>query len=365
MTRILTVFGTRPEAIKMYPVIEELKKRKTMNVRIAVTAQHREMLDGVLEEFSIKPDFDLSLMISGQSLCDFTAKALVGVQSVIRETLPDVIMVHGDTATAYASGMAAFFCGVPLAHVEAGLRTYNAKEPFPEEFFRRSLATVSDYNFAPTEKAAENLLGEGVSRDRVFVTGNTAVDTLLYTVKEEYRSPLTDRCRDGRTVMLTLHRRESIGAPMRAVFRAVRRIAGSLPDIRIVYPMHKNPEVRKIAAEELSLSDRIIVTEPLSVHDFHNMLARSALVLTDSGGVQEECAFLGKPTLVARRVTERPEALSASCRLVGVEEEGIYRALFLLLTDECEYRAASVRTDAFGKGDAAIKIADALETSEN
>ncbi|MBE6635461.1 MAG: UDP-N-acetylglucosamine 2-epimerase (non-hydrolyzing) [Ruminococcaceae bacterium] len=359
MRRVLAVFGTRPEAIKMYPIIKELKDNRQINLRIAVTAQHREMLDGVLREFSIDPDYDLSLMTEGQSLCDLTAKALIGLRAVMDEALPDIVLVHGDTATAFSAALAAFYSGIPIAHVEAGLRTYRSRDPFPEEFYRRSISAMSDLHFAPTAGAAEALIREGIPRAGIHLTGNTAIDTLRLTVRSDYRSSITERIGDSPFLLLTLHRRESIGEPMRAVFRAVRR-AAEHSGLSVVYPMHKNPAVRRIAECELSSSGRIILTEPLSVTDFHNLLARSTLVVTDSGGVQEEAAFLGKPTLVARHTTERPEALSASCRLAGIGEKEIYRMICTLLTDKEEYRRASVSTDAFGRGDAAVKIADVL-----
>ncbi len=361
MKRMLVVIGTRPEAIKMYPVIRELKKRRQIILRIAVTAQHREMLDGVLKEFSICPDYDLSLMTEGQSLCDLTAKALTGLKAVMDEALPDIVLVHGDTATAYSAALAAFYSGVPVAHVEAGLRTYRLRDPFPEEFYRRSISAMASFNFAPTAGAAENLIKEGIPRDSVYITGNTAIDTLALTLRADHRSSITDRIGESDILLLTLHRRESIGHTMREILRAVRRAAEEIENILVVYPVHKNPAVRCIAEEELSDSERVLLTEPLSVSDFHNLLAAARLILTDSGGVQEEAAFLGKPTLVARITTERPEGLFASCRLAGVGEEEIYNLIRTLLTDRREYENMSQRTDAFGRGDAAIKIADILE----
>ena len=358
MISVLVVFGTRPEAIKMCPVVKELKKRGSFKVKVAVSGQHRGMLRQVLEYFGVVPDYDLDIMKLGQTLFDITASVLDGIGAVIKAVMPDVVLVHGDTTTAYAAALAAFYLGVPIGHVEAGLRTYDMSSPYPEEFKRASIALIAKYHFAPTALAAKNLLSEG--RKNVYVTGNTVIDALRETVRENYSHPLLDGVGGKDLVLLTVHRRENLGAPMRSVFRAVRETVRKIPDTVFIYPVHSNPEIRKIANEELSGLEAVRMTEPLATVDFHNILAACRLVLTDSGGVQEEAAALGKPTLVLREHTEREEGiLLGTSRLVGTREEDIRAALLQLLHEApCE----NIKTqNPYGDGNAARRIAEILE----
>lgn len=360
--KILCVFGTRPEAIKMCPLVRELRKREGFSVRVCVTGQHRELLKDALDAFSVLPDIDLSLMREGQSLASLTAAVLTGVSAYLQSESPDLLLVHGDTATAFASALAAFYLQIPVAHVEAGLRTYDLQSPFPEEWNRRALSLLARYHFAPTERARENLLREGVCEDAVFVTGNTVLDALKSTVSALYCHPLLARIAGKRLLLLTAHRRENIGAPMQGIFRAVRRVCEQEKDLCVVYPVHPNPAVRKTAEEVFAGCENLLMTEPLGVLDFHNILARCALVLTDSGGVQEEATALKIPTLVLRTHTEREEGVeSGALQLVGTDEEKVYESICRLLEDEEERRRMAHAENPFGDGHACERIAEILE----
>lgn len=360
--RVLTIFGTRPEAIKMAPLVKELESRESIESIVCVTAQHREMLDQVLQAFSITPDYDLNIMHQGQTLADITTRALVGLQDVIREVKPDIVLVHGDTTTTFAGALAAFYNQVTIGHVEAGLRTYNKYSPYPEEINRQMVGTMSDLNFAPTEKSANNLLNEGKKKESIFVTGNTAIDAMSHTVREDYHHEVLDWVGDDRMILLTAHRRENLGEPMYHIFRAVRRIVEEFDDVKVVYPIHMNPVVRKIAGETLGNIERVRLIEPLEVVDFHNFINRSYLILTDSGGIQEEAPTLGKPVLVLRDTTERPEGIEAgTLKMAGTNEDTIYAMTKELLTDNELYRLMSVAKNPYGDGRASIRIADAIE----
>lgn len=360
--KVLTIFGTRPEAIKMAPLIKELESRESIDSVVCVTAQHRQMLDQVLQAFSITPDYDLNIMHQGQTLADITVRALTGLQGVIQEVKPDIVLVHGDTTTTFAGALAAFYNQVTIGHVEAGLRTYNKYSPYPEEINRQMVGTMCDLHFAPTEKSAGNLLREGKKKESVFITGNTAIDAMSHTVKEDYRHEVLDWVGDDRMILLTAHRRENLGEPMYHIFRAVRRIAEEFPDVKVVYPIHMNPLVRKIAGETLGNIERVRLIEPLEVVDFHNFINRSYLILTDSGGIQEEAPTLGKPVLVLRDTTERPEGIEAgTLKMAGTDEETIYAMTKELLTDSELYRSMSVAKNPYGDGRASIRIADAIE----
>lgn len=356
MKKILAVFGTRPDAIKMCPLIKELRGRTKFETVVCLTGQHREMLDSVTEVFGIKADYDLSVMEKGQSLSDITVKILGGITPILEKEKPDAVLVHGDTSTAFAAALAAFYLKIPVAHIEAGLRTYRISSPYPEEFNRRAVSLISDYDFAPTEAARENLLREGKDPARVFVTGNTVIDALKYTVKGDAKSE------GGRLVLLTAHRRENIGEPMRNIFSAVKRVAEKYGDIKIIYPVHPNPAVRSIAEEILGDCGRVTLTEPLELAEFHTMLAKSYLVLTDSGGVQEEAAALGKPVLVLRDTTERTE--SDSLLLVGTNEDDIARGFERLLDDADYYNSLKNSPNPYGDGNASKRIADILANND-
>ncbi len=362
MKRILTVFGTRPEAIKMCPLVNELKTRANIETVVCVTGQHRQMLDRVLGAFGVVPDFDLSIMKAKQTLFDITTNILGGVKSVLEEVKPDAVLVHGDTSTTFATALAAFYLQIPVGHVEAGLRTYDIQSPYPEEFNRQAVGIVSRYNFAPTELARENLLREGKKPETIFVTGNTAIDALKTTVRADYVHPQLDWVGDGRLVTITAHRRENLGEPMRRMFRAIRRVLEERPDAKAIYPIHMNPAVREIADAELDGCDRIRIIEPLDVLDFHNFLARSYLILTDSGGIQEEAPSLGKPVLVMRETTERPEGIAAgTLKLVGTSEDVIYQAFTELLENRAAYEKMARASNPYGDGFACKRIADILE----
>lgn len=358
----MVVFGTRPEAIKMAPVVIELKSRKTFNTVVCVTGQHRQMLDQVLDIFHIKPDYDLSIMKDQQSLFDITTNILKKIRDVLIKEKPDVVLVHGDTSTTFVTALACFYLQIPVGHVEAGLRTYNIYSPYPEEFNREAVGIISQYNFAPTETSRNNLLKEGKRSETIFVTGNTAIDALKTTVRDDYRHPDLEWASDSRLILLTAHRRENLGEPMHSMFRAIRRIVDETPDIKVIYPIHMNPVVRKAADEELGNSDRIRIIEPLDVLDFHNFMARSYLILTDSGGIQEEAPSLGKPVLVMRDTTERPEGISAgTLKLVGTNEQIIYDEFHSLLNNTKEYERMSKASNPYGDGFASKRIADSLE----
>lgn len=360
--KIMLVFGTRPEAIKMCPLVNELKKRKNIEKIVCVTGQHRQMLDQVLEAFSVVPDYDLSIMKDKQTLFDVTVNILERIKTVLEEAKPDVVLVHGDTSTTFVTALACFYLQIPVGHVEAGLRTYNIYSPYPEEFNRQAVSIISQYNFAPTELSKQNLLKEGKDPDSIYVTGNTAIDALKTTVRADYTHPELDWAKDSRLIMITAHRRENLGEPMRHMFKAIRRVMDEHPDVKAIYPIHMNPVVREIAQEYLGDDDRIHIIEPLDVLDFHNFLSRSYLILTDSGGIQEEAPSLGKPVLVMRDTTERPEGIAAgTLKLVGTEEETIYKEFSRLLSDKAEYDAMSKASNPYGDGHACERIADILE----
>ena len=364
MKKVMLVFGTRPEAIKMCPLVKELRTRPGIETLVCVTGQHREMLDQVLRTFGVTPDFDLAVMRKEQSLFDITTAVLQGLKPVLEERRPDVVLVHGDTATTFAAGLAAFYLGIPVGHVEAGLRTYDLMSPWPEEFNRHAVSILTKYDFAPTRRAAENLLREGKDPASVFVTGNTVIDAMRHTVTADYRHPVLDWAEEGgrKLILITAHRRENLGEPMRRMFRAIRRVLEEHPECRAVYPIHMNPAVRQAAREELEGCGGIRLIEPIDVFDCHNFEARCHLCLTDSGGIQEECPSYGKPVLVMRDTTERPEGVAAgTLRLVGTEEESIYRAFRELLEDPEAYGRMSRACNPYGDGHACERIADVLE----
>ena len=361
MKKVMLVFGTRPEAIKMCPLVNELKKRKNIETIVCVTGQHRQMLDQVLGAFSVVPDYDLSIMKDKQTLFDVTVNILERIKTVLEEVKPDVVLVHGDTSTTFVTALACFYLQIQVGHVEAGLRTYNIYSPYPEEFNRQAVSIISQYNFAPTELSKQNLLKEGKDPDSIYVTGNTAIDALKTTVRADYTHPELDWAKDSRLIMITAHRRENLGEPMRHMFKAIRRVMDEHPDVKAIYPIHMNPVVREIAQEYLGDDDRIHIIEPLDVLDFHNFLSRSYLILTDSGGIQEEAPSLGKPVLVMRDTTERPEGIAAgTLKLVGTEEETIYKEFSRLLSDKAEYDAMSKASNPYGDGHACERIADIL-----
>ena len=361
MKKVMIVFGTRPEAIKMCPLVNELKSRENIITKVCVTGQHRQMLDQVLEAFSVEPDYDLSIMKDKQTLFDITTNILNRIKEVLESEKPDVVLVHGDTSTTFVTALACYYLQIPVGHVEAGLRTYNIYSPYPEEFNREAVGIISQYNFAPTEVSKDNLLREGKHPETIFVTGNTVIDALKTTVRDDYSNPELDWAADSRLILLTAHRRENLGEPMHSMFRAIRRIVDETPDVKVIYPIHMNPLVRKAADEELGNSDRIRLIEPLDVLDFHNFMSRSYLILTDSGGIQEEAPSLGKPVLVMRDTTERPEGIAAgTLKLVGTDEEVIYSEFKKLLTDKEEYEKMSKASNPYGDGFACKRIADVL-----
>ena len=361
MKKILLVFGTRPEAIKMCPLVNELKTREGIKTIVCVSGQHRQMLDQVLEAFHVVPDYDLSIMKDRQTLFDITTNILDRIKAVLEEVKPDVVLVHGDTSTTFVTALACFYMQIPVGHVEAGLRTNDIYSPYPEEFNRQAVSIISRYNFAPTEQAMQNLLSEGKRPESIFVTGNTAIDALRTTVREDYSHPELVWASDSRLILITAHRRENLGEPMKNMFRAIRRVMDEHTDVKAIYPIHMNPIVRKTADEFLGGDDRIHIIEPLDVLDFHNFLARCFLVLTDSGGIQEEAPSLGKPVLVMRNTTERPEGIAAgTLNLVGTDEEVIYRSFKQLLEDNEEYARMSNACNPYGDGFACKRIADIL-----
>lgn len=361
MKKVMLVFGTRPEAIKMCPLVNELKTREGVQTVVCVTGQHRQMLDQVLDTFHVTPDYDLSIMKDRQTLFDITTNILAGIRSVLEKERPDVVLVHGDTSTTFVTALACFYLQIPVGHVEAGLRTYDILSPYPEEFNRQAVSIVSRYNFAPTEQAKDNLLREGKDERQIWVTGNTAIDALKTTVREGYTHPELEWAAGSRLIMITAHRRENQGQPMHNMFRAIRRVMDEHPDVKAIYPIHMNPVVRQAAAEELGGCDRIRIIEPLEVLDFHNFLANSYMILTDSGGIQEEAPSLGKPVLVMRDTTERPEGVAAgTLKLVGTEEEVIYRNFKELLENPDAYNAMAQARNPYGDGKASVRIADIL-----
>ena len=362
MKKVMLVFGTRPEAIKMCPLVNELKTRKNIETVVCVTGQHRQMLDQVLTTFNVEPDYDLSIMKDKQTLFDVTVNILERIKDVLVEVEPDVVLVHGDTSTTFVTALACFYLQIPVGHVEAGLRTYNIYSPYPEEFNRQTVGIIAQYNFAPTDLARQNLLNEGKRPETIYVTGNTAIDALKTTVREDYTHPELEWAADSKLIMITAHRRENLGEPMKNMFRAIKRVMDEHPGLKAIYPIHMNPVVRKTADAILGGDERIRIIEPLEVVDFHNFLSRSYLILTDSGGIQEEAPSLGKPVLVMRDTTERPEGVAArTLKLVGTEEEKIYTEFKKLLEDENEYAKMSNASNPYGDGFACKRIADILE----
>ena len=362
MKKVMLVFGTRPEAIKMCPLVNELKTRKQLETVVCVTGQHRQMLDQVLEAFQVELDYDLSIMKDRQTLFDVTTNILNKIKEVLEKEKPNVVLVHGDTSTTFVTALACFYLQIPVGHVEAGLRTYNIYSPYPEEFNRQAVSIISQFNFAPTELSKNNLLKEGKKEKTIFVTGNTAIDALKTTVREDYTHPDLEWASDSRLIMITAHRRENLGEPMQHMFRAIRRVMDEHPDVKAIYPIHMNPVVREIADSILGDDERIRIIEPLEVLDFHNFLNRSYMILTDSGGIQEEAPSLGKPVLVMRDTTERPEGIAAgTLKLVGTEEETIYQNFKSLLENKDEYEKMSKASNPYGDGFACKRIADILE----
>lgn len=358
----MLVFGTRPEAIKMCPLVNELKTRKSLETVVCVTGQHKEMLTQVLETFNVVPDYNLSIMKEGQTLFDITTNILHGIKEVLEKERPDVVLVHGDTSTTFVTALACFYLQIPVGHVEAGLRTHNIYSPYPEEFNRQAVSIVSKYNFAPTRLAMKNLLDEGKDPKSIFVTGNTVIDAMAHTIKKDYTHPELEWVGKDKLIFITAHRRENLGQPMHNMFRAIRRVLDEHPDCKAVYPIHMNPIVRKAADEELGDCDRIHIIDPIEVFDCHNFEARSYLILTDSGGIQEEAPAYGVPVLVMRDTTERPEGVEAgTLKLVGTTEEVIYNEFSKLLTDKNEYHKMAHAANPYGDGHACKRIADTLE----
>ena len=359
--KVMTIFGTRPEAIKMAPLVKELKSREEIKCIVCVTAQHRQMLDQVLNVFEIKPDYDLDIMQAGQTLSDITSRALKGLEEVINKEKPNIVLVHGDTTTTFAGALAAYYTQTDIGHVEAGLRTWNKYSPYPEEMNRQMVGVMADMHFAPTENSKKSLLSEGKKAENIYVTGNTAIDALSTTVKKDYSHPIFDWIGEDKMILLTAHRRENLGEPMRHMFRAIKRIVDEFDGIKVVYPIHLNPKVRDVAKEVFADDDRIRLIEPLEVIDFHNFINKSYLILTDSGGIQEEAPSLGKPVLVLRDTTERPEGIDAgTLKLAGTEEETIYKLIKELLSDKNEYERMSKASNPYGDGLASKRIADAI-----
>lgn len=362
MKKILVVFGTRPEAIKMCPLVNELKSRPDdFKTVVCVTGQHKEMLDQVLNVFRVVPDYNLKIMKDKQSLFDVTINILDKIKGVLEKEKPDIVLVHGDTSTTFVTSLASFYLKIPVGHVEAGLRTYDKYSPYPEEFNRQAVGIISDFNFAPTQRAKENLIKEGKNPEKIYVTGNTVIDALRTTVREDFSSPITEWAEGSKLILITAHRRENLGDPMRNMFRAIKRVLDEHSEVKAVYPIHKNPEVRKAAREIFGDMDRLKIIEPLDVVDFHNLCSKSHIILTDSGGIQEEAPSLGVPVLVMRDTTERPEGVVAgTLRLVGTKEESIYNEFKLLLENEFEYNSMSISKNPYGDGFASKKIADLL-----
>lgn len=361
MIKVMSIFGTRPEAIKMAPLVKELEKREEIKSIVAVTAQHREMLDQVLETFDIKPDYDLNIMKQGQTLADITTRALKGLEEIIKECKPDIVLVHGDTTTTFAGALAAFYNQVAIGHVEAGLRTYDKYSPWPEEMNRQMVDCMADIYFAPTNLSKENLLMQNIDEEKIYITGNTVIDAMKTTISVDYRHEVIDWVGDSRMILLTAHRRENLGEPIRHIFKAVKRLVDEFDDIKVVYPIHKNPLVREIANEIFQDTNKIKIIEPLEVFDFHNFQNKSYMIMTDSGGIQEEAPSLGKPVLVLRDTTERPEGINAgTLKLVGTNEEVIYNEARKLLTNKEEYNKMSEASNPYGDGNASKKIVDAI-----
>ena len=361
MIKVMTIFGTRPEAIKMAPLVKELQKRNEIECIVCVTAQHRQMLDQVLDTFEITPDYDLDIMKQGQTLGEVTTRALNGLEEVIKNVKPDIVLVHGDTTTTFAGALAAFYNMTSIGHVEAGLRTYDKYSPYPEEMNRQMVSCLADMNFAPTNLSRDNLLKEGRKPENIYVTGNTVIDAMKTTIRDSYTHEVFDWIGDSRMILLTAHRRENLGEPMRHFFKAIKRIVDEFPDVKVVYPIHMNPKVREVANEILATSDRIRLIEPLEVFDFHNFQNKAYIILTDSGGIQEEAPSLGKPVLLLRDTTERPEGIEAgTLKLVGTSEEKVYEETKKLLEDKKEYEKMSKASNPYGDGHASVKIVDAI-----
>lgn len=361
MKKVMLTFGTRPEAIKMCPLVNELKTRKELKTIVCATGQHRQMLDQVLDVFNIKPDYDFSIMKEKQNLFDVTINILEKIKEVLEKERPDIVLVHGDTSTTFATALACFYLQIPVGHVEAGLRTYNIHSPYPEEFNRQAVSIISKFNFAPTELSKKNLIKEGKDESTIYVTGNTAIDALKTTVKSNYSHPDLEWASDSRLIMITAHRRENLGEPMKNMFRAIKRVIDEHDDVKAIYPIHMNPVVRDTAKEIFGNNNRIRIIEPLEVIDFHNFLNRSFMILTDSGGIQEEAPSLGKPVLVMRDTTERPEGIKAgTLKLVGTDEQIIYNNFKLLLENKDEYEKMSKASNPYGDGFACKRIADIL-----
>lgn len=362
MKTVMLVFGTRPEAIKMCPLVNELKSRKNIKTVVCVTGQHRQMLDQILETFNVIPDYDLSIMKDKQTLFDITTNILNDIKEILEEVKPDVVLVHGDTSTTFATALACFYLQIPVGHVEAGLRTYDLYSPYPEEFNRQAVSIISSYNFSPTVKSKENLIKEGKEEGKIWVTGNTVIDALKTTVREDYTHPELEWAEGSRLIFITAHRRENLGEPMHHMFRAIRRVMEEHSDVKALYPIHMNPIVRKAAEKELGDFKRIHIIDPVEVFDCHNIMAKSYLILTDSGGIQEEAPSLGKPVLVMRDTTERPEGIAAgTLKLVGTDEEVIYQNFKELLENKESYDAMSKSNNPYGDGYACKRIADILE----
>lgn len=359
--KVMSIFGTRPEAIKMAPLVQELEKREEIESIVCVTAQHREMLDQVLETFKITPDYDLNMMKQGQTLADITVRALTGVDAVIKEAKPDIVLVHGDTSTTFAGGLAAFYNQVAIGHVEAGLRTYDKYSPYPEEMNRQMVDCMTDMFFAPTDMSKDNLLKENIPEEKIYITGNTVIDAMSTTVDEGYTHPELEWLDGDKMILLTAHRRENLGEPMRNIFRGIRKVLDEVPGYKVIYPIHKNPLVRAAADEIFGDCDRVKLIEPLEVFDFHNFQNKAHIILTDSGGIQEEAPSLGKPVLVLRNTTERPEGIAAgTLKLVGTDSEVIYNETLRLLTDTEEYDRMSKASNPYGDGHASERIVDAI-----
>ena len=361
MVRVMTVFGTRPEAIKMAPLVKELDSRENIESIVCVTAQHRQMLDQVLDTFDIKPQYDLNIMKQGQTLTEITTRAMQKLDEVIKEVKPDIVLVHGDTTTTLAGSLTAFYNQVSVGHVEAGLRTYDKYSPYPEEMNRQMVSSLSDMNFAPTKLSANNLIKEGKKKENIFITGNTVIDAMSTTISDDYQNEVFDWVGNDRMILLTAHRRENIGDSMKSIFKAVKRIVTEFSDVKVVYPIHKNPIVREIANEIFGDCDKVKLIEPLEVFDFHNFMNKSYIILTDSGGVQEEAPALGKPVLVLRNTTERPEGIEAgTLKLTGTDEETIYEETKKLLTSKEEYEVMSKASNPYGDGHASERITDEI-----
>jgi len=361
MIKVMTIFGTRPEAIKMAPLVNELKLHKEIDTIVCVTAQHRQMLDQVLTTFSIMPDYDLNIMKEDQTLTEVTTNALKGLGKVMEDVRPDIVLVHGDTTTTFAGALSAFYCKIPVGHVEAGLRTYDKYSPYPEEMNRQMVSNIADIHFAPTKQSAENLINEGIDESKIYITGNTAIDAMHHTVYDSYSHDVLEWVGNSRMILLTAHRRENLGMPMKKIFRAIRRIVEDFDDVKVVYPIHLNPIIREIADVELNGCKRVKLIEPLEVVDFHNFLNNAFIIMTDSGGIQEEAPSLGKPVLVLRDTTERPEGVDAgTLKLVGTDQEKIYETAKALLTDHELYEEMSHASNPYGDGHSSERIVDAI-----